>query len=450
MIQRLGSTTGIFLIIIFIIIALIVDTSIVSIATSAGGLRSSVSDIALFIFMVLVFAVGQYIVLAFVKREYKDKERKIGGLKDHGLDWIDKTVTITQYALIAILVFTILQMLFMSSYHILVLNATIFISYGLSFILLALLAKRFFSWFKLNHNLVVLAYALAITMISINAAITIIYTNTQSNESQHQDYIRPLRSLTGSFTNVDVIYGSAYVLTSVLSFILTWIATVLLLRHYSRKLGLTKYWIIVSIPLAYFLSQFQPLFLYSFADMRLSNPVLFGIIYNLIFSISKPAGGVLFGIAFWIVAKNLTSKTVKSYMMISAYGMMLLFTVNQPTGLTLTPYPPFGLTSICFMVLAVYLVFLGVYSSATSVSEDSRLRQSIRKIALRESQFLNAIGTAQMEQELQRRVIAIYGNTKNSMLNETGISSSVDENDIKSYLQEILEEVKVEKRRKKE
>jgi hypothetical protein len=439
MIQRLGSTTGIFLIIIFIIIALIVDTSIISIATSAGGLRSSVSDIALFIFMVLVFAVGQYVVLAFVKREYKDKERKIGGLKDHGLDWIDKTVTITQYALIAILVFTILQMLFMSSYHILVLNATIFISYGLSFILLALLAKRFFSWFKLNHNLVVLAYALAITMISINAAITIIYTNTQLNESQHQDYIRPLRSLTGSFTNVDVIYGSAYVLTSVLSFILTWIATVLLLRHYSRKLGLTKYWIIVSIPLAYFLSQFQPLFLYSFADLRLSNPVLFGIIYNLIFSISKPAGGVLFGIAFWIVAKNLTSKTVKSYMMISAYGMMLLFTVNQPTGLTLTPYPPFGLTSICFMVLAVYLVFLGVYSSAISVSEDSRLRQSIRKIALRESQFLNAIGTAQMEQELQRRVIAIYAKTKNSVVKEIGISSSIDENDIKSYLQEILE-----------
>jgi hypothetical protein len=448
MIQRLGST-GIFIIIIFIIIAIIVDTSIVSIATSAGGLRSSVSDIALFTFMVLVFAVGQYVILAFLKREYKDKEGKIGGLKYHGLDWMDKSVTITQYALITILVSTLLQMSFMSSYHILVLNTTIFISYGLSLILLSLLAKRFFSWFNLNHNLVVLVYALAISMISINAAITIIYINTQLNESPHQDYIRPVRSLTGSFTKVDVMYGSAYVLTSVLSFILIWIATVLLLRHYSRRLGKIKYWIVVSIPLVYFLSQFQSLFLYSFADLRLSNPVLFGIIYNLIFSISKPAGGVLFGIAFWTVAKRLTSKTVKSYMMISAYGMMLLFTVNQPTGLTLTPYPPFGLTSICFMVLAAYLVFLGVYSSATSVSEDSRLRQSIRKIALRESQFLDAIGTAQMEQELQRRVIAIYGNTKNSMLNETGISSSVDENDIKSCLQGILEEVKVEKRRKK-
>ena len=398
--------------------------------------------------MVLVFVVGQYVILAFIKQLHKDKEAKIGGLKQRYLDWLDKAVTITQYALIAILVFTILQILFMSSYHILILKSTIFTSYGLSFILLALLAKRFFSWFKLNHNLVVLAYALATTMISINAIITIIYINNEFINDPA--IIRPIRSLTGALASPDITLSSLYVLTSVLSFILTWIATVLLLRHYSRKLGMIKYWIIVSIPLAYFLSQFQPLFLYSFADLRLSNPVLFGIIYNLIFSISKPIGGVLFGIAFWSVSKSLTNKKVKGYMMISAYGMMLLFTVNQPTGLTLIPYPPFGLTSICFMVLASYLVSLGVYSSATSVSEDSRLRQSIRKIALRESQFLDVIGTAQMEQELQRRVIAIYAKTKNSMVKETGISSSVDENDVKSYLQEILEEVKVEKRRKKE
>jgi hypothetical protein len=390
--------------------------------------------------MVLVFAVGQYVILAFVKQGYKDREGKIGGLKQYDLDWIDKVATITQYVLIAILVFTILQMLFTSSYHILILKATIFISYGVSFILLALLAKRFFSWFKLNHNLVVLAYALATTIISINAIITIIYINNEFINDPA--LIRPLRSLTGSLSSQDITLSSLYVLTSVLSFILTWIATVLLLRHYSRKLGMIKYWIIVSIPLAYFLSQFQPLFLYSFADFRLSNPVLFGIIYNLIFSISKPAGGVLFGIAFWTIAKSLTNKTVKSYMMISAYGMMLLFTVNQPTGLTLVPYPPFGITSICFMVLASYLVSLGVYSSATSVSEDSRLRQTIRKIALKESQFLDMIGTAEMQREIERRVLVLSKNTKNNMIEERGISSSIDEDDMKYYLNEVLEEIK--------
>jgi hypothetical protein len=388
-----------------------------------------------------VFAVGQYVILAFVKQGYKDKEGKIGGgLKQHDLDWINKTVTITQYVLIAILVFTILQMLFMSSYHILILKSTIFISYGISFIVLALLAKRFFSWFKLNHNSVVLAYALATTMISINAIITIIYINNVFINDPA--IIRPIRSLTGALASPDITVSSLYVITSVLSFILTWIATVLLLRHYSRKLGIIKYWIVVSIPLAYFLSQFQPLFLYSFADFRLSNPVLFGIIYNLIFSISKPAGGVLFGIAFWTVAKSLTNKTVKSYMMISAYGMMLLFTVNQPTGLILVPYPPFGLTSICFMVLASYLVSLGVYSSATSVSEDSRLRQTIRKIALKESQFLDMIGTAEMQREIERRVLVLSKNTKNDMIEERGIISSLDEDDMKYYLNEVLEEIK--------
>ena len=80
-------------------------------------------------------------------------------------------------------------------------------------------------------------------------------------------------------------------------------------------------------------------------------------------------------------------------MIISAYGMTLLFAADQPISLILIPYPPFGLVSICFMVMATYLVYLGIYSSALSVAEDSRLRRSIRNIALKESQFLDVIGT---------------------------------------------------------
>jgi hypothetical protein len=94
------------------------------------------------------------------------------------------------------------------------------------------------------------------------------------------------------------------------------------------------------------------------------------------------------------------------------------------------------------MVLATYLVFLGIYSSAMSVAEDSRLRQSIRKIAFTESRFLDVIGTAEMEREILRKAIPMFAMAKDSMLKETGISSSVEENDMKSYLQEVLEEVK--------
>jgi hypothetical protein len=46
-------------------------------------------------------------------------------------------------------------------------------------------------------------------------------------------------------------------------------------------------------------SQFQTLFLDVFTPFRLSDPILFGIVYTLIFSAAKPAGGILFGVAFW-------------------------------------------------------------------------------------------------------------------------------------------------------
>jgi uncharacterized protein YerC len=121
--------------------------------------------------------------------------------------------------------------------------------------------------------------------------------------------------------------------------------------------------------------------------------------------------------------------------------MTLLFASNQPTSLILAPYPPFGLVTICFMGLASYLLYLGIYSSALSVSEDSRLRQTIRKVALKESQqFLNDIGTAEMEQEIQKKVLRFSKRTKDYMENETGISTSVDD-DIKRYLEEVLIEL---------
>ena len=66
MIRRLGST-GVFILIYIIIIALIVDISIVRIATSIGGIGPSY--ITLFVGIVIVFAVGQYVILAFAKSQ---------------------------------------------------------------------------------------------------------------------------------------------------------------------------------------------------------------------------------------------------------------------------------------------------------------------------------------------------------------------------------------------
>ena len=101
-----------------------------------------------------------------------------------------------------------------------------------------------------------------------------------------------------------------------------------------------KYWVIVSLPLVYFVSQFQGLFFNLFTPLRLSDPVSFGIIYTVVFSATKPVGGVLFGIAFWSVARSINNKPVRDYMIISAIGMMMLFHSNQVSALVAPSLSP--------------------------------------------------------------------------------------------------------------
>ena len=133
-------------------------------------------------------------------------------------------------------------------------------------------------------------------------------------------------------------------------------------------------------------------------------------------------------------------------MIISGYGLVLMFISNQAVLLVNIFYPPFGIVTVSIMGLSSYLILLGVYSSAISVSEDSKLRQSIRNFAVKESRLLDSIGTSHMEQEIQRRVLTLTKQNQNRMAEETGIQSSLSDDDVKEYLVQVIEEVKKERR----
>ena len=59
------------------------------------------------------------------------------------------------------------------------------------------------------------------------------------------------------------------------------------------------------------------------------------------------------------------------------------------------------------MTSASYLFSLGFYFSAVSVSQDEKLRRSIRKYLMEESNLLESIGTAQMKQDIEKTVLKI-------------------------------------------
>jgi hypothetical protein len=419
--------------------ALIIDTSIVKIYRFITPSIFLEWDIAAFIVIAIVYAVAQYVLLKKVRS-------KTEMTKQFRLDLVHHIVSLIQYILIGLLVFVILQMIISSAYNIILVSAAIAISYMLGIVMTGLLAIRFFTWFKSTRNTVVLAYTFTAAALSVNAGFTLVYVvNGLLGVSE---VVRPhIGNITG-FAPYSIILNSGYVISSIVSFITAWIATILLLHHHSKKLGAAKYWILVTIPLAYFLSQFQPLFLDLFSAYRMSNPILFNVLYTVIFNLSKPVGGILFGIAFWIIARSVNNTTLKDYLMIAGYGLLLLFTSNQAAVLINSPYPPFGMAAISYVGLSSYLVFVGIYSSAISVAEDSKLRQSIRKLAIKESKLLDSIGGAQMEQEIQRRVIAMTKEAERMMTEGTGVEPSVNEEDVKQYLHEVMEELKARKTKK--
>lgn len=171
-------------------------------------------------------------------------------------------------------------------------------------------------------------------------------------------------------------------------------------RNYSRVLGKTKYWTLMSLPIVSFF---------------VANLLLFGVIKQTIFFpsllsySSATIGTIILALTLLTLAKNMGqihNNRVANYLTISAYGIVLFFE-GIAFPVIHTPYPPYSALCWSFAGLGVFLYTLGIYFSAISVSHDSKLRLAIRQFTTTQSRLLDNIGTAQMEEAIQNRVTKI-------------------------------------------
>lgn len=91
--------------------------------------------------------------------------------------------------------------------------------------------------------------------------------------------------------------------------------------------------------------------------------------------------------------------------------------------------------------MSSYLVFMGIYGSAITMTENSKLRGEIRK-AVTELGFLDSIGSTQLENKIEREVASISKNFRDKLLKETGLNLDMDEVEVKNYVHEVLNEIK--------
>ena len=430
--------TRIFIIFSFLAFALIVDALIGAVPDFLQDRIVSSSGIAFFIFVAACYVVGQYFILQFVKERTIDIRAK-----SIQLNITHRVVTVVQYILVAIFIFVILEILVTQQYHLINLVAATVISYTLNVVLLILFAGQLLKWYRSNRNsIVIMLYSISALALAFTSFVALVadYRNLMIKEAliiPQSPIIFPSFD-PGTLTTLisDIWRHSVNVAT-----LLVWSTTVLLLYHHFNtlnKLAKVKFCILITLPLIYYLSTILVDF-----DLYTPQADSEAFYYYAFLSLNATAVGVLYGLAFRTVAKSIRpNSAVRDYIIISAYGFVLLFIANQ-ASLTPTPYPPFCLAGVSIMGLSAYLIYIGIYSAGISMSEDINLRQTIRKSAIEESKVLVSIGSAQIHQQLEKKVLQSAKDRVNMMTNQTGIQVSLTEADVKQYLNSVLKEIKV-------
>jgi hypothetical protein len=428
-----------FTIFLAILIALFIDLTIGTLSDLFVDFAVSPLGIGLFITISTIYGVGQYFILRTVKATIGQGEAKIW---TH-VTLIRNAVTITQYVLIAIMASIVLQIIINSGYYTSLLAIGATISYGLAAILTGLLAYWFLSWFRRNRALVVLMYGLAAAMISVNAIDTIIYFDIVIFGT------KPIVTTPDSGVFFPDLAGLGFPLVADIQaislngyFILTWAGTILLLRHNIQRIGRIKFWVLVATPMVFLMSFYIGFYQSVNAGPTPTNEEDLSalLLPIMIILLSGQAAIILFGLGFRSVAKSIsqTSK-VRDYMIMTAYGFILFFTAAAAT-ISGAGYPPFGIANVLLVGPFSYLILIGLYGSAISIAEDSKLRKSIKASTSKELKLLDSIGISQVQREIESKVTAATKANAAILTQQSGIEPSLTEEEIHEILSQVVSE----------
>jgi hypothetical protein len=422
--------------------ALMVDTMLSNISDILSSQLDTVAGVLLFVVLAALIFGSAYYLLMYLKRASSELRSK-----KSTLNTIYKLMVSSQYILLAIAVLICVQVIFLSEYLIpLIVAATLF-SYVLAGVIMSFLGYYFFRWFMLNKkNIMIVLFALAAFM---TAAASVSLGVAQGGLFEVSGPLVILPHMSINYPNINPeltgmlgnLMSSAYIET-MLSYALTWGAASILLYYYSKRIGIKKYLVLVIVPMGAFLLGITPILFSLSTTSTYFDPKL--LVFRIISISSLIAVGVLFGLAFRVVIKSIhpyVKGPIIDYLRIASYGLAFLFIVlaaNMARG----SYPPFGIFSYSFTAIASYFFMMGIYSSAIAISSDSELRRNIRKSTIEQSKLLDNIGSAYMEQELQKRVLTLTKRSQDIMAEETGIESSLSDEDMKEYLERVITEVK--------
>jgi hypothetical protein len=422
--------------ILIIVSIIIIDSTIVEFYSFSGVRTSPTVNVVIFIAFSTVLAFSSVLLITSVKTVTSKSTYRL----PKNLKKFHYIILGTQILTIALISVTIFQIIASNKYHILLLHLVTYISHlsALAFAipLVFILAK----WFKSRRNYIILMYIVTFLLMSVNIVISLAYYEQillRSIAIEIRTY-RITSYVTAFFsTPADESLSSVYNVIFILSFLVMWVATMVLLNQYKYRIGKIRYYALTIIPLIYFFFPFHTYFANLLSPFVLNSPMAVSVIYTILFSASKQVGAFLFSLSFLIASAVVPNDSVKKSLLISCIGMTMLFSSVEITPLNYKVLPPYGLITEAFIPLGAFLLLVGMYTSAVNVSQDGELRRDFRKSAIAQLNLLRTIGIAQMEKELIKNFK--LAEKRNPDLE---ITQDYSEENVEQIVHEVLQELK--------
>ena len=381
--------------VIIIMIALIIDMEISNTAHLTDQYISTDIGVIIFTLVSLTYLVSQQFILS-----YSHKRRFQIQIESSSFRIIQRLINFMILLLIISFLTIVLEIIISGYYNSIFLLVVLVITNSITIFAMVSIGIKFFSWYKSRRKSTILVFGVMSSTIAITALVTILFMGTilmGQPEKIDSDYDVVLPTIEQGSTLSVLNY--LYYYLSILSFLVTWIMTSLLLKDYSIRLGKFRYWAFLSIPLAFYLSQLLVTQFGFFIPKEDSDQLTFSFWFLFVYTLSSPIGGMLFCLPYFLVIRKMNiDKSLQSYMKILAYALLLFFAAGSATVYH-TPYPPFGLSTVSIIGPSSYLIAIGVYYSARLLATKRTIEHQMRT-SKKYSQFFASIGSAEMEKAM--------------------------------------------------
>jgi hypothetical protein len=434
---RLTKKSSLIFVLGFLTVALL-DSILPKLYSFSGSEPSPAINVAIYIFFLIAFCLTSIALLISVRNIIPKYESWLS----HSLGRHSVIILGTVILSLSVMVLIAFQMIFLQHYSADLLRFQTYLSHLSPLVFMVALISSFVSWLRIRKNTLIILYTISLAIVSANLLISLYYLDLHFSASP-SPIVRPL-SIVAYVANLGTStlsqsLASAFDILSLVAFLLMWIATAKLFSQFRYKMGTFKFYVLMSIPLVYYLFPFQGYYGDVFFPLLVSSPVVFTIIYILLFSATKQVGAFFFGLSFWSASSLVYDEHLRKSLLVSFIGMTIIFASIELAPLQFRAYPPFGLVTEVYIPIGAYLLFVGIFTAAVRISRNAQLRKVFyRNISAQLDLFKN-IGVSQMEKELEESVNIMR--KASGPLQMPFEPEELDSDNARRILQEVIEEL---------